>query len=227
MATTEIRATAVASAQGGPVVTRRSERSPVRRGLTLASVVTFVLLVTCALVSFSPSHGFRTPGAGATGLHHSARPSAIVVSARSGCSAPTAGTGPAPATCNALIAHNGAIHAGSSNSDAAKTTAATRHLVGSSAVTPSRHDTSPTNGTTKNGSSAVHIVFTQAGAERWDALTSTNFHKDLAGTSADRLLRDLHAEQSSNTSSTVFDDDVRILSSNLSAAKTHQFASSL
>ena len=128
------------------VVDRRLEGSSTRRRLTLRAAVTFVLLVACALVSLSSTpSAFRTPAAGAAGLHNSSgRVVADVVSAQPGQ------TG--------------------------------RDLPGPGAITPSHHDARHTNSPTKNGSSTVHIVFTQAGVERWDAVASANSHKDVPST---------------------------------------------
>jgi preprotein translocase subunit SecD len=174
-------------------VRRNKNRACTRRRLSVASAVTFVLLVTSALVSLSPTpSGIRTPAAGAAAF--------------------TAGTN--------------AAHSSLLDSLAGKSGTATRYLLGPSAITPSHHKAKPANVTTKNGSPTVHIVFTQAGAERWDAVASANFHKDVAFIVGDHDLSDPIIEPT-NSSFTTFDGKVQILFGNLSAAQAHQFASSL
>jgi hypothetical protein len=84
----------------------------------------------------------------------------------------------------------------------------------------------PTNGTTKNGASSVHIVFTQAGAERWDALIGANFPKDAPSSLGERAPPDPTVEATDTSVATV-DNKVQISFGNISAARVQQFASSL
>ena len=247
------------------LVRRRNEGSCTRRRLTLMSAVTFVLLAACALVSFSPTpSGFRTPAAGAAGLHRSSGPAvADLVSARpvlclapassssfaapaaplpencqshyaasgvtplgSGCTTNAPSPGPALAACPSTpTAGTNAVHSSLLDPFAGKS-GTTRYLLGPSVITLSHHNAKPAKGATKNGSSTVHIVFTQAGAEPWDAVASANFHKDLACVLGDHVLSDPIIEPT-NTSITTFDDKVQIFFGNLSAARAHHFASSL
>jgi hypothetical protein len=173
------------------VVDRRGlERSSTRRRLTLMAAVTFVLLAACALVSLSPTpSGFRTPAAGAAGLHRSSgRVVGDVVSAQT-------------------------FQAGRGRPDPG-------------AITPSHHDARPTNGTTKNGSSTVHTVFTQAGVERRDAIASANLYKDVPSAFGDQVLSDPNVE-TTNTSITAVDSKVQLFFGNICSARVHQFTSSL
>ncbi len=246
------------------VIRRGCKRSCTRRRLTLLSIVTFVLLAACALVTFSPTpSGFRTPAAGAAGLHRSSGPGvANLVSARPAlCVAPASSSsvpGPAaqlPGSCQSPYAASGAAPlAGGSATNApvpdpalaaypsALTTGthvahsnlvdtlagtsgtATHYLVGPNVITPAHHNAKHV--TTKNGSSTVHIVFTQAGAERWDSAASANFHKDAASIVGEYVLSDPIIEPT-NASFTTFDPKVQNFFGNLSAAQAHQFASSL
>jgi hypothetical protein len=171
------------------VVDRRLEGSSTRRRLTLRAAVTFVLLVACALVSLSSTpSAFRTPAAGAAGLHNSSgRVVADVVSAQPGQ------TG--------------------------------RGLPGPGAITPSHHDARHTNSPTKNGSSTVHTVFTQAGIERSDAVTS-KLYKDVPSTLGVHVLPDPTIE-TTNPSITPVDSKVQLFFGNICSARVHQFTSSL
>ena len=69
-------------------------------------------------------------------------------------------------------------------------------------------------------------MFTQAGAERWDAADSGELHRDVTFPVGDHVPSDPTLEPT-NTSLTTFDGKVQILTGNLSAARAHQFASSL
>lgn len=139
----------------------------------------------------------------------------------------------APAAGPALVAYPSTLTAGANaghstlvHSLVGKPGTATRHLVGPHVVTMSHRDAKPANVTTKNGSSTVHIVFTQAGAERWDTVPSANFLIDVAFLLGYHVLSDPTIEPT-NTSFTTLDGKVQILFGNLSAAQAHQFASSL
>jgi preprotein translocase subunit SecD len=184
---------AAVSANATVAVRRNNERASTRRRVIVAAAVTFVLLVTGALVSLSPTpSGFRTPAAGAA----------------------------------AHTADTNATQSRPLDSLAGRSGVATRYLLGPSVITPSHHNAKPTNVTTKNGPTTVHIVFTQAGAERWDTVASANFHKDVAFIFGNHVLSDPTIEPT-NSSFTTFDGKVQIIFSNLNAAQAHQFASSL
>jgi hypothetical protein len=101
-----------------------------------------------------------------------------------------------------------------------------RGLLGPGAITPSHHHARPTNSTTKNGSSTVHIVFTQAGVERRDAIASANLPKDVLSILGDQVLSDPTIE-ATNTSVTGVDSKVQLFFGNICSARVHQFTSSL
>jgi hypothetical protein len=223
------------------VARRRYEWSCTRR-LTLMSAVIFVLLAACALVSVSPQSGFRTPAAGAAELHRSSGPAvAELVAARHVlCLAPTSSSSvpapaaPLPKNCQSHSATSGlaSLESGSTTNApvpdpalAAYPSTVTAGANTGHVITLSHH-AKPANGTTKNGSSTVHIVFTQAGAERWDAVAGANFHKHVASVLGDHVLSDPIIEPT-NTFITTFDGNVQISFGNLSAALAHHFASSL
>jgi SecDF, P1 head subdomain len=119
-----------------------------------------------------------------------------------------------------------AAHSSLLDSLAGKSGTPTRYLLGPRVNTLSHHNAKPANVTTKNGPSIVHIVFTQAGAERWDAVASANLHKVVAFIFGDDALSDPIIEPT-NTCFTTFDEKVQIFFGNLSAAQAHQFASTL
>jgi hypothetical protein len=98
--------------------------------------------------------------------------------------------------------------------------------LGPHAHATSHHSAKPTNGTTKNGASSVHIVFTQAGAERWDALVCANYPKDVPSPLGERAPPDPTVEATDTSVGTV-DSTVQISFGNISAAQAQQFASSL
>ena len=236
-----------------------------RRSFTVASVVTFVLLVASALVSLSPSpSGLRTPAAGAAGVHRSGPAVSDVVSAPPVLCSASAGSSsvatpapPLPESCHApytvggmaslasgavtnapvpdptLAAYPSTLttiakggHSDPLGSTAGRSGTAARGLLGSSLITLSHHNAKPANVPTKNGPPTVHIVFTQAGAERWDAADSGELHRDVTFPVGDHVPSDPTLEPT-NTSLTTFDGKVQILTGNLSAARAHQFASSL
>jgi hypothetical protein len=171
-----------------------------RRRFSLTSAVTFVLLAACALVCLSPTvGGFRTSASGTAGLHGS---SGVVVGDLASLRSNSVGTG--------------AEGAGPGNSS----------THGLHAHAASHHSVKPTSGTTKNGPSSVHIVFTQAGAERWDALVGANSLKDVSSSLGERAPPDPTVE-ATNTSLTTVDSKVQISFGNISAARAQQFASSL
>jgi hypothetical protein len=84
----------------------------------------------------------------------------------------------------------------------------------------------PTNGTTQNGTSSVHIVFTQAGVERWEALIGEPLPKGIPCSLGERAPPDPTVE-ATNTSLTTVDSKVQISFGNLNAARVQQFTSSL
>jgi len=181
------------------LVPRCHDRVIVRRRFSLTSAVMFVLLAACALVCLSPTVRGSTPAAGAAGLHRSPGVVADRASAHSD-SLDTGVEGPGSSTNSSPL--------------------------GPHAHAASHHSVKPTNGTTKNGASSVHIVFTQAGAERWDALVGASFFKDVRSSLGERAPPDPTVE-ATNTSVTTVDSKVQISFGNLSAARAHQFASSL
>jgi hypothetical protein len=144
-----------------------------------------VLLVACALVSFSPLHGLSTPAAGA--VDHG---SAISTGAPS---------------------HIEPTHPGV--------------LVHSGQTSSSHHDAKPRNGTTGNGTSTIHTVFTQAGTERWDS-AGNDLDKSGPGPLGD-VLRSEPLTDSTDASFTPYDDSVQLHFNNLEAVEAHHSASSL
>lgn len=128
---------------------------------------------------------------------------------------------PSTPTADALAAHPIGLGSG-----VGKSGEATRDLPGPGAITPSHHDAKPTNGTTKNGSSTVHIVFTQAGVERREAIASATLYKDAPSTLGDQVLSDPTIEMT-KPSITAVDNKVQLFFGNISSARVHQFTSSL
>jgi hypothetical protein len=92
-------------------------------------------------------------------------------------------------------------------------------------VSPPHHHGSPNDGVTRNGPSTVHVVFTQAGTERGDATAGPSVRVDDADTPGARLLSD--PTEDTDTSVTTVDNKVQIFFGNISAARAHQFTSSL
>ena len=181
-------------------VPRCHDRVIMRRRFSVTSAVTFVLLAACALVCLSPTvSGFRTSASGTTGLHESSR---VVVG-------------------DLASAHSDSLDTGLEGPGFTKSSPVSQH-----AHAASHHSVKPTNGTTKNGASSVHIVFTQAGAERWDALVGATFPKDVPCSLGERAPPDSTVE-ATNTSPATVDCKVQISFGNLSAARAQQFASSL
>ena len=182
------------------VVPRCHDRAIMRRRFSLTSAVTFVLLAACALVCLSPTvSGFRAPAAGAAGLHIS----------------------PGGVAGDLASAHSDSLDPGVEGPGSTNSS-----TLGPHAHAASHHSVKPTNGTTKNGASSVHIVFTQAGAERWDALVGATFPKDVPCSLGERAPPDSTVE-ATNTSPATVDCKVQISFGNLSAARAQQFASSL
>ena len=145
----------------------------------------------------------------------------------SGCTTNAPALGPAFTACPSTpTAGTSVVRSSLLDSLAGKSGTTTRYLLSPNVITLSHHNAKPTNGTTKNGASTVHIVFTQAGAERWDTAASANCHKYVACVLGDHVLSDPIIEPT-NDSITTFDSKVQILFTNLSAARAHQFASSL
>jgi preprotein translocase subunit SecD len=136
---------------------------------------------------------------------------------------PTPGGFRAP-TAGAAGVHTSSVSAVADRVPAGKPATAPRYLLGPSVITPTHHDAKHV--TSKNSSSTVHIVFTQAGAERWDAVTSANLLKDATLTFGDHVPSDPIVEPT-NYSFSTFDGKVQISFGNLSAAQAHQYASSL
>jgi hypothetical protein len=135
--------------------------------------------------------------------------------------------GPASVACGSTpAAGNSATHSTLPDLLAGKSGAATHYLHGPNVIRLAHHNAKPANGTTKNGSLTVHIVFTQAGVERWDPVAGANFDKDEAGISGDLVLSEPIFEPT-NASITRFDSTVEILFGNLCAVQAHHFASSL
>jgi hypothetical protein len=176
------------------------DRANMQRRFSLTSAVTFVLLAACALVCLSPTvSGFRAPAAGAVGLHRS--PGGVVAVLAS--------------------AHSNSRDAGIEGPGSPSSSPLSQH-----AHAAPHHSVKPTNGTTKNGASSVHIVFTQAGAERWDAHVVAEFPKDVPALLGERSPPDPTTE-ATNTSVATVDSKVQISFGNISAARAQQFASSL
>jgi len=103
---------------------------------------------------------------------------------------------------------------------------AERHLVGPKSLALSHHDSSSTTVTNKDRHPATHIAFTQVGAQRWDALASSNFHKDTAIIFGVRAVS-VPIVEPQNTAFEKFGPEIEIFGDSLSAAEAHQFASSL
>jgi hypothetical protein len=134
---------------------------------------------------------------------------------------------PASTACTSTrTAYIVAAHPSGLGSGVGQSGPATRGLLGPGVITPSHHDTKPTNGTTKNGSPTAHIVFTQAGIERRDAVASANLYKDVPSAFGDQVLSDPTVE-TTNTSITEVDNKVQLFFGNICSARVHQFTSSL
>lgn len=182
------------------LVPRCHDRAIMRRRFSLTSTVTFVLLGACALVCLSPTvSGSRVPAAGAAGLHRSA----------------------AGAVADLASSHSDSLETGVEGPGFTNSSPLSQH-----AHAASHHSVKPTTGTTKNGASSVHIVFTQAGAERWDALLGAVFPQDVPCSLGERAPPDPTVE-ATNTSPTTVDSKVQISFGNIRAARAQQFASSL
>ncbi len=149
-----------------------------------------------------------------------------VTPAGSGCSTKVPSLSPASTVCpGALTADATAMHSRWLDAGASRSGTTLRNVLGGGAITPSHHHVKRSNGTTRNGSSVVHIVFTQAGTERWDS-TSTSLPRDVPSLLEDQVVSD-SITQLANTSIATVDNKVQISFGNISAARTQQFSSSL
>lgn len=181
------------------LVPRCHDLNTMPRRLSLTSAVTFVLLGACALVCLSPTmNGRRVTAAGAAGLHGSSTSVVADLASAHSNSRNTSGEGPET----------------------------NRAPLGEHAHAASHHSVKPTNGTTQNGTSSVHIVFTQAGVERWEALIGEPLPKGIPCSLGERAPPDPTVE-ATNTSLTTVDSKVQISFGNLNAARVQQFTSSL
>jgi hypothetical protein len=103
---------------------------------------------------------------------------------------------------------------------------AERHLLGPEQSALSHHEVKSPTVNNKNGHPTIHIAFTQVAAQRWDVLTSSNFHKDTAIIFGVRVISVPIVEPQG----TAFENpgpELEIVGGSLIAAEAHQFASSL